>query len=224
MWIDRKTGATADRPGLSAMLGYARDGDIIVTATLDRLGRNLGDCLNIVHELRGRGITVRTLKDPLAIDTGDDSAMAQVATAMLALSAEVGRVFARERAVHARAVREANGSPTGRQPVLTGKNREVALAAVRSGVGAAGGSRSWGVQGHPLPCCAGRRRWHKFTAEERYSMRRSVWQRFGVAAAAGSLVVARPVTPTATPAPPRPPRLTPRLLPRAHRLHHRSSR
>lgn len=134
VWTDRKTGANADRPGLSALLGYARDGDIIVTATLDRLGRNLRDCLNIVHDLRSRGIAVRTLKDPIAIDTADDSAMAQIATHMLALFAEVERVFARERAAHARAVREANGTPTGRQPVLVGQKRDAAIAAVRSGM------------------------------------------------------------------------------------------
>jgi hypothetical protein len=39
IYVDKKSGATVDRPGLRALLGYARDGDVIVVRTLDRLGR-----------------------------------------------------------------------------------------------------------------------------------------------------------------------------------------
>ncbi|WP_258558123.1 recombinase family protein [Rhodococcus sp. AG1013] len=46
IYVDRKSGATADRPGLTALLDYARDGDVIVVHTLDRLGRNVRDTLN----------------------------------------------------------------------------------------------------------------------------------------------------------------------------------
>jgi hypothetical protein len=35
-----------DRPGLRALLGYVRDGDVIVVHTLDRLGRTVRDTLN----------------------------------------------------------------------------------------------------------------------------------------------------------------------------------
>lgn len=145
IWTDKRTGAQAERPGLSALLGYARGGDVIVTHTLDRLGRNLRDCLNLVHELRERDIGVKTLADPLSIDTGDTSAMGQVAVAMLSLFSEVERVFARERAAHARAVREASGVPVGRRKVLTGEARAAALAAVASGMSVRAVARSHGV-------------------------------------------------------------------------------
>jgi DNA invertase Pin-like site-specific DNA recombinase len=65
IYSDKKTGATVDRPGLTKLLGYARDGDIVVVHTLDRLGRNLREVLNLVHELAERGIGVRSLADPL---------------------------------------------------------------------------------------------------------------------------------------------------------------
>jgi DNA invertase Pin-like site-specific DNA recombinase len=54
IYSDKKTGATVDRPGLTKLLGYARDGDIVVVHTLDRLGRNLREVLNLVHELAER--------------------------------------------------------------------------------------------------------------------------------------------------------------------------
>lgn len=41
IYLDKKSGATTDRPGLKAALAYARDGDVIVVHTLDRLGRTV---------------------------------------------------------------------------------------------------------------------------------------------------------------------------------------
>lgn len=38
IWVDKKSGASTDRPGLRALLAYARDGDVIVAHTMDRLG------------------------------------------------------------------------------------------------------------------------------------------------------------------------------------------
>lgn len=41
IYLDTKSGATADRPGLRAVLEYARTGDVIVVHALDRLGRTM---------------------------------------------------------------------------------------------------------------------------------------------------------------------------------------
>ena len=41
IYVDKKSGATTDRPGLTAALAYAREGDVIVVHTLDRLGRTV---------------------------------------------------------------------------------------------------------------------------------------------------------------------------------------
>jgi DNA invertase Pin-like site-specific DNA recombinase len=112
-YSDKKTGATIDRPGLAALLGYARTGDVIVVHTLDRLGRNLREVLNLVHELAERGIGVRSIADPLPIDTTSEG-MGRIAFLLIALFAEMERTFANERAAHARAVAEAKGRRVGR--------------------------------------------------------------------------------------------------------------
>jgi hypothetical protein len=52
------------RAGLNKVLGYARSGDTVVVHTLDRLGRDLREVLNLVHVLAERGIGVRSLADP----------------------------------------------------------------------------------------------------------------------------------------------------------------
>ena len=113
IYSDKKTGATVDRPGLTKLLGYPRDGDIVVVHTLDRLGRNLHEVLNLVHELAERGIGVRSLADPLPIDTTREG-MGPIAFLLLALFAEMERTFTAARAAHARAVAEAAGRDVGR--------------------------------------------------------------------------------------------------------------
>jgi DNA invertase Pin-like site-specific DNA recombinase len=113
VYTDKKTGTTVEREGLAALLGYARRGDTIVVHTLDRLGRNLREVLNLVHELSERGIGVRSLADPLPINT-TDAGMGRIAFLLLALFAEMERTFTAERAAHARAVAEAAGRQVGR--------------------------------------------------------------------------------------------------------------
>lgn len=119
IYVDKKSGATTNRPGLQDALRHARPGDVIVVHTLDRLGRTVRDTLNLVHELKERDIGIRTLADPLAIDTtAPDSSMAQLAFILLALFAEMERTYAAERVSHARAVAAANGRRTGRPSVV----------------------------------------------------------------------------------------------------------
>jgi DNA invertase Pin-like site-specific DNA recombinase len=113
LYVDKKSGTTVDRPGLTELLKYARDGDTIVIHTLDRLGRNLREVLNLVHDLAEKGIGVRSLADPLPINTSDEG-MGRIAFLLLALFAEMERTFTAERAAHARAVAEAAGRRVGR--------------------------------------------------------------------------------------------------------------
>ena len=71
IFLDNKSGAAVDRPGLRAVLGFARRGDVIVVHTLDRLGRTVRDTLNLIHELTERGVGVRNLADPIKVDSAD---------------------------------------------------------------------------------------------------------------------------------------------------------
>lgn len=113
IYVDKKSGATVERPGLAALLGYARPGDTLVVHTLDRLGRNLREVLNLVHDLNDKQIGVRSLADPLPINTADEG-LGHIAFLLLALFAEMERTFTAERAAHARAVAEAAGRRMGR--------------------------------------------------------------------------------------------------------------
>ncbi|MCL3862998.1 recombinase family protein [Actinotalea sp. K2] len=119
IFLDKKSGATTDRPGLRAALEYARDGDVIVVHTLDRLGRTVRDTLNLIHDLTDRGVGVRNLADPIKVDSANPrDPMGQLAVVLLALFAQMERTYTVERAAHARAVATAKGRRIGRPVVV----------------------------------------------------------------------------------------------------------
>ena len=115
IYLDKKSGATTDRPGLSTLLDYARSGDVIVVHTLDRLGRTVRDTLNLIHELAERGVGVRNLADPIRVDSSNPAdPMAQLAVVLLALFGQMERTYTLERTAHARAVATGKGRRVGR--------------------------------------------------------------------------------------------------------------
>ncbi len=119
IYLDMKSGAAVDRPGLRAVLGFAQRGDVIVVHTLDRLGRTVRDTLNLIHELTERGVGVRNLADPIKVDSADPAdPMGQLAVLLLALFAQMERTYTCERAAHARAVAAAHGRQVGRPSLL----------------------------------------------------------------------------------------------------------
>lgn len=119
IYVDKKSGATTDRPGLRDVIAYAREGDVIVVHTLDRLGRTVRDTLNLIHELAERKIGVRNLADPIKVDSSNpDDPMAQLAVVLLALFGQMERTYTMERAAHARAVATAKGRRIGRPVVV----------------------------------------------------------------------------------------------------------
>jgi DNA invertase Pin-like site-specific DNA recombinase len=59
-----------------------------VVYTLDRLGRNLREVLNLVHDLADKDIGVRSLADPLPINTADEG-LGRIAFLLLALFAVI---------------------------------------------------------------------------------------------------------------------------------------
>jgi DNA invertase Pin-like site-specific DNA recombinase len=119
IYVDKKSGATTDRPGLTAALAYARKGDVIVVHTLDRLGRTVRDTLNLIHDLAERGVGVRNLADPIKVDsTNPSDPMAQLAVVLLALFGQMERTYTLERAAHARSVATAKGRRIGRPSVV----------------------------------------------------------------------------------------------------------
>src|SRR6516162_11380704 len=54
-----------ERPGLEALLAYARKGDTLSVVRLDRLGRSLSELLATVAMLKERGIALLSLEEQI---------------------------------------------------------------------------------------------------------------------------------------------------------------
>lgn len=108
LFIDHASGKDTQRPQLEAMLAYAREGDVVVVHSMDRLARNLDDLRRLVQQLTRRGISVTFLKESLTF-TGSDSPMAQLLLSVMGAFAEFEQALIRERQKEGIALAKKNG-------------------------------------------------------------------------------------------------------------------
>lgn len=101
----------AARPGLTALLDYARPGDVIVVAGVDRLGRDASEVMTTVKTLADKGIVIRSLREGINSTTP----IGRVIVGILASMAELELELARERR---EAARKDRGQPIGRPKAL----------------------------------------------------------------------------------------------------------
>jgi len=119
IYSDTLVGVSVDRPGWRAVRERAGPGDVVVVHTLDRLARTTRDTLGVVQELTGRGVGLRSLADPVTVDSADPAdPMGQLMVAVLVLLAHMDRTYTAERAAHARAVAGRLGRQVGRPSLL----------------------------------------------------------------------------------------------------------
>ena len=131
VYRDKLSGASTreQRPGLAALLDYARPGDAIVVVGIDRLGRNAAEVMTTIRELRDREIVLRSLRE--GIDTSD--ATGRMVAGVLASLAELELELGRERRAAAREARRARGQHIGRPKALDQKNAALAQRMHASG-------------------------------------------------------------------------------------------
>jgi DNA invertase Pin-like site-specific DNA recombinase len=120
---DIKSGAKADRPGLKQALEVARDGDLLVVWRLDRLGRSLGDLIELSRTLEQRGIGLKSLKEQ--IDTS--SSGGRLVFHLFGALAEFERDLLRERTQAGLAAARARGRKGGRPKLLPPDRRRLAV-------------------------------------------------------------------------------------------------
>lgn len=63
IYKEKITGTKKDRPELTKLLDYAREGDTIIITDLTRISRSTKDLISLVEELGGRGINIKSLKE-----------------------------------------------------------------------------------------------------------------------------------------------------------------
>ena len=124
VYSDRLSGTSTreQRPGLAALLDYARPGDAIVVVGIDRLGRNAAEVMTTIRELGERDIVLRSLRE--GIDT--TNATGRMVAGVLASLAELELELGRERRAAPREARRARGQHIGRPKALNHKKAALA--------------------------------------------------------------------------------------------------
>ncbi|EHZ8232692.1 recombinase family protein [Escherichia coli] len=113
-WFEeKKSGKNEDREQLKLMLDYAREGDHIYLASLDRLGRNFVGIVKMVEELRERGVILHCLKEEYVLGN-ERNPMQDAFFRMMTVIAQLEREIMLERQAEAYAAAKAAGKQIGR--------------------------------------------------------------------------------------------------------------
>ena len=118
IFTDKASGKDTKRPELEALLAFAREGDIVVVHSMDRLARNLDDLRRLVQMLTKRGIRIEFVKEGLHF-TGEDSPMANLLLSVMGAFAEFERALIRERQREGIALAKKRGAYRGRKKALS---------------------------------------------------------------------------------------------------------
>ena len=140
VFTDVRSGRSMDRPGLDALLAYAREGDTLAVVRLDRLGRSLGELLKTVDLLRSRRIALRSLEEK--IDT--NSAAGELVFHVFGAIAHFERRLIAERTKDGIAAARARGKQPGRQPLDIDKIA-AALKLVQAGLSPTAAAKQLGL-------------------------------------------------------------------------------
>lgn len=138
---DRLSGSKADRPGLKRCLEDLRAGDVLIVWKLDRLGRSLPHLVQIIEDLKGRGIGFRSLTEQM--DT--TSAHGEFLFALFGALAQYERALIRERVNAGLAAARRRGRKLGRPKRINDEMLVAIKAALDAGSTKSAVARSFGI-------------------------------------------------------------------------------
>lgn len=121
VFTDKLSGAVGtDRPGMSAMLDYARTGDTVLVIAIDRLGRSVAEVTRTIADLGERGILLRALREGIDTATPTGRAVAAIMATLAELELELGR----ERRAASREARRARQLAPTKPPKLNADRQD----------------------------------------------------------------------------------------------------
>ena len=110
VYFEKESGGKDDRPVLNEVLNFLREGDTLVVYKLDRLGRSTRKLLELIEDLKERGVDFISLSD--SIDT--TTPQGRFFFTVMAAFAEMERDLIRERTKAGLKAARARGRKGGR--------------------------------------------------------------------------------------------------------------
>ena len=114
IFVEKASGARAQRPGLERCLDSLSHGDILLVWRLDRLGRSMPHLVSLIEELRKRGVGFRSICDGV-IDT--TTASGELVFNIFSALAQFERRLIQERTRAGLAAARARGRLGGRKRI-----------------------------------------------------------------------------------------------------------
>ena len=88
VFIEKASGKDRNREELKRMLDFVREGDTVIVSDFSRIARNTKDLLNIIEELKEKGVAFVSLKENIDTSTPQGQFMLTVFGAMYQLERE----------------------------------------------------------------------------------------------------------------------------------------
>lgn len=134
IYTEKVSGASRDRPVLEEAIRYARQGDVFVVTSMDRMGRSLRDLHTIIDELTDKGVAVHFVRENVSFSTDEDSPQANLLLGFFGAVLEYERALIRQRQAEGIALAKARGVYRGRPSVVTEQQMARARELIALGV------------------------------------------------------------------------------------------
>lgn len=85
---DKCSGSTTNRPALTALIDYSREGDTVYVHDIDRMARSTKDLLDLIKLFNDKGITIVIHKRAMTFSGSGDDAASKLMLTMLSAVAE----------------------------------------------------------------------------------------------------------------------------------------
>ncbi|PAK92585.1 resolvase [Brevibacterium casei] len=143
LFEDKLSGKSrANRTGLTNLIDYARDGDHIRIASLDRLGRDTRDLYSLVDTLTNKGCTITFVSEGITVSKDGSSPMQELFLTFLSGMAQFERARILERQREGIELAKARGIY---QRKLTDEDVEACRAMIDMGISVAEVARRYEV-------------------------------------------------------------------------------
>ncbi|WP_367405026.1 recombinase family protein [Kocuria marina] len=139
----------AKRTGLTELIGYVREGDLVKVASMDRLSRDTRDLYVIVDMLTDKGCAVQFVSERITVDKSGTSPVDGLMLGIRAAFAEFERRRIKERQAEGIALAKTRGTYV-QAPKLSDTNVEQSKAMIEMGIPKAEVARTFGVSRQTL--------------------------------------------------------------------------
>ncbi len=96
-FTDKCSGGSTDRPALTALRDYMREGDTVHVHSIDRLARNLQDLLSLVESFKAKGVALKFHKENMTFKAGNSDPMQELMLSVMGSVAQFEKAMINER-------------------------------------------------------------------------------------------------------------------------------